>query len=117
MRGIVRQLLKQVGISKVEEARNGRYALDQLTEVDAKLPDFVICDMHMDEMDGIEFCNKLRLSKIEKLRNIPIIMLTGESDKFIRAVSKQVGVGKILSKPVTAEELLDAISDAVGFTM
>lgn len=115
MRGIVRQLLKQVGITQVEEARNGRHALDQLTAPNAKIPDFVICDMHMDEMDGIEFCNRMRLSKSEKLKKIPIIMLTGESDEFIRHVSKQVGVGQILSKPVTANELRDCISDAVGF--
>lgn len=115
MRGIVRQLLKQVGITQVEEARNGRHALDQLTAPNAKIPDFVICDMHMDEMDGIEFCNRMRLSKSEKLKKIPIIMLTGESDEFIREVSRQVGVGQILSKPVTANELRDCISDAVGF--
>ncbi|MCH8861505.1 MAG: response regulator [Proteobacteria bacterium] len=117
MRGIVRQLLKQVGITHVDEARNGRHALEQLTAPDAKLPDFVICDLHMDEMDGIEFCNKIRLSKSDKLRMIPIIMLTGETDKFIRSVSRQVGAAHILSKPVTAEQLQESISDAIGFVV
>lgn len=117
MRGIVRQLLKQVGITHVDEARNGRHALDQLTAPDAKMPDFVICDLHMDEMDGIEFCNKLRLSKMEKLRMIPIIMLTGESDKFIQSVSRQVGAATVLSKPVTADELHESISDAIGYVV
>lgn len=115
MRRIVRQLLKQVGITQVDEARNGRDAMEHLTASAAKKPDFIICDLYMDEMDGIEFCNKLRLSKFDKLRMIPVIMLTGESDDFIRSVSVQVGAGQVLSKPVTGDELRGAISTAVGY--
>ncbi len=117
MRMIVRQLLKQVGITTLDEAGDGRAALDKLTGPRAEVPDFVICDLHMDRMDGMEFCNKLRLSKSEKLRQIPVIMLTGDQDRFVRDVSEQVGATIVLSKPVTAEQLHDSISDAIGFVV
>ncbi len=117
MRMIVRQLLKQIGITAIEEAADGRAALDKLNDPQAKMPDFVICDLHMDKMDGLEFCNKLRLSKFERLRKIPVIILTGDRDRFVRDVSEQVGATIVLSKPVTAEQLHDSISDAIGFVM
>lgn len=117
MRRIVRQLLKQIGLTQLDEAKNGRDALDILNDPQAKTPDFVICDLHMDKMDGLEFCNRLRLSKKENLRQIPVIILTGDQDSFIREVSQQVGATIVLSKPVTAEQLHDSISDVIGFVV
>lgn len=117
MRRIVRQLLKQIGITQLEEAKNGRDALEMLDDPQAKTPDFVICDLHMDKMDGLEFCNKLRLSKKEHLRQIPVIILTGDQDRFMREVSQQIGATIVLSKPVTADQLHDSISDVIGFVL
>ena len=115
MRSIIRNLLKQVGIDKVEEAANGEEALKWLQNPRANDPDVIITDLYMDGMDGIELCNKIRLSKIPGVRDIPVLMLTGESDDFILKVSKQVGVFKILSKPIGAPELKKHISSALGY--
>ena len=118
MRRIVRSLLKQIGISSFIEAGDGAAALKMIEtlEPDAR-PDFVICDLHMDGMDGLEFCNKVRLNRIEALRDIPIIVLTGDSDSLIRSVTEQIGIGTILSKPVSAPELQQAVAGAVGFSL
>ena len=115
MRSIIRNLLKQVGIDKVEEAANGEEALKWLQNPRANDPDVIITDLYMDGMDGIELCNKIRLSKIPGVRDIPVLMLTGDSDDFILKVSKQVGVFKILSKPIGAPELKKHISSALGY--
>jgi two-component system, chemotaxis family, chemotaxis protein CheY len=116
MRAIVRDLLRKIGISSVSEAENGREALDFLESTE-HAPDLVICDLHMDQMDGLEFCQKVRLSKLAKVRDTKIIVLTGDSDKLMRGISEQVGAQAVLSKPVTANELRGEIAQVVGFTL
>ena len=116
MRKIVSQLLFQIGKFNISEASNGLQAMKLLNNPGrSKRPDVIISDLHMDGMDGIELCNKIRLSKIPGVRDIPVLMLTGESDDFILKVSKQVGVFKILSKPIGAPELKKHISSALGY--
>ena len=116
MRKIVSQLLFQIGKFNISEASNGLQAMKLLNNPGrSKRPDVIISDLHMDGMDGIELCNKIRLSKIPGVRDIPVLMLTGESDDFILKVSKQVGVFKILSKPIGAPEVKKHISSALGY--
>lgn len=118
MRKIVRHLLSQIGIFDVVEADNGINALEILNDdTREEKPDVIISDLHMDGMDGIELCNKIRLSKKLGVKDIPILMLTGELDDFILDVSKQVGVRKIMTKPIGAPELKGHISDALGYAV
>ena len=60
MRSIVRQLLGTVGISDVVEAENGEKAFSMVLDPQFADPDVIICDLHMDTMDGMEFCNNVR---------------------------------------------------------
>ncbi|MCH7887748.1 MAG: response regulator [Proteobacteria bacterium] len=61
MRDIIRHLLGQVGIHDIEEAENGEEAVDLICRPGFVQPDIIICDLHMKKMDGMEFCNKMRL--------------------------------------------------------
>ena len=115
MRMILRDLLRKIGIRQVMEASDGSEALSKLQSSTYGMPDVVICDLQMDGMDGLEFCNKLRLSKSEHLRKIPVLILTGDQDPFLHDVSKQLGVTSVLTKPVSSSKLADHISEAVGF--
>ncbi len=110
MRSIVRQLLSQIGIDDIHEAQNGEEALKFLNQPSNEDPDVIICDLHMDKMDGLEFCNLVRR---DKEHDIPIIILTGDSDEFLHEVSKQVGAVAVLTKPVSAPELLVHIRTAL----
>ena len=112
MRSIVRQLLSQIGIDDIQEARNGEEALEFLNQPSNEDPDVIICDLHMDKMDGLEFCNQVRR---DKEHIIPIIILTGDSDEFLHEVSRQVGAVAVLTKPVSAPELQEHIQTAIGF--
>lgn len=116
MRSIVRSLLHRIGITEIAEAGGGKEALIHLSDPSIKFPDVIICDLHMDEMDGLQFCNSIRRN--EKLRNrgVPILMLTGDQNQLLHEVSKQVGALSVLIKPVTAEELKDHITGAVGYS-
>lgn len=114
MRSIIRQLLSQVGIDDVEEAENGEVALELINQPTEDDPDVIICDLHMDKMDGMELLNKLRR---DDTHTIPIIILTGDSDKLLHQVTEQIGAVAVLTKPVSAPELLAEIEKAVGFSM
>lgn len=88
MRSIVRTLLGEIGICEVYEAENGEQALGILQDTRLKVADLVFCDLHMDKMDGMEFCNRLHRDKMVRNRNIPVIMLTGDADTFVHEVAE-----------------------------
>ena len=117
MREIIRRLLGQIGVHDVDGAENGEQALEKLLNPTADKPDIVICDLHMEKMDGMDFCNHVRRNKNEAIRNIPVIILTGEQDPFVHDVTKQVGATTVLVKPVSAGDLKTQIEAAVGFTI
>lgn len=115
MRSIIRQLLGHVGISDVSEAEHGEQALAMISGPRGVIPDVIIYDLHMQRMDGMEFCNRLRRSEDARHRGIPILILTGEEDEMLHAVSRQVGAAKILMKPIAANDLLAEIRAVIGF--
>jgi len=115
MRSIIKNLLHKVGIEDIAEAENGRVALAYLRAPDVKFPDVIICDLHMDEMDGMQFCNVVRNDKNLRNHYVLILMLTGDLDQMLHEVSKQVGAMVVLTKPITAEELGRHIEKAVGY--
>ena len=112
MRSILRQLLAQIGIEDVIEARNGEEALELIDRPEVVEPDVIICDLRLDKLDGMELCNQFRL---DKERLTPIIIVTGESDEFLHEVARQVGAVEVLTKPVSAPDLLEQIQTAVGY--
>lgn len=117
MRAIIRRLLSQIGVHDIDEAEDGEQALEKLRNPTGDKPDIIICDLHMEIMDGMDFCNHVRRDKNDDIRHIPVIILTGEQDTFVHDVTKQVGATTVLVKPVSADELKTQIEAAVGFTI
>ena len=117
MREIIRRLLNQIGVRDIDDAEDGEQALEKLHSPTAEKPDIVICDLHMEKMDGMDFCNHVRRDKNDAIRGIPVIILTGEQDTFVHDVTKQVGATTVLVKPVSAGDLKTQIEAAVGFTI
>ena len=111
MHSILRQLLNKAGIAQIIDAYNGQEALETLREVGQAKPDVIICDLHMDKMDGMEFVNHLRRSK----DTTPVLMLTGDTDGLMHEVSLQVGATKVLGKPISSDDLFVEICSAVGY--
>ncbi|MCZ6483398.1 MAG: response regulator, partial [Alphaproteobacteria bacterium] len=106
MRSILRQLLAQIGIEDVLEAANGEEAIEIIDRAEHAQPDVIICDLRLDKVDGLELCNMFRR---DKDRVTPIIIVTGESDEFLHEVARQVGAVEVLTKPVSAPDLLEQI--------
>jgi signal transduction histidine kinase len=74
-------------------------------------PDVIISDLMMDGVDGYELCARVR--REERLRNVPIILLTSKNDEESRAVGLEVGADDYLHKPVRARELLARVESLV----
>ncbi len=117
MRSIVIRLLKQMGITEFEEARNGDEALQKLRNPRIKDPDVIVTDLHMDGMDGLELCNTIRRDENMRSRHIPVVVLTGDEDELIHEVTMQLGAAEVLTKPVSAPELFEGIRKAIGYAV
>ena len=85
-------------------ALDGRTGLERVT---SELPDLVILDLMLPEMNGIEVCKLLR--KQSATRGIPIIMLTAKGEEIDRVVGFEVGADDYLVKPFSIRELLHRI--------
>lgn len=115
MRSILRQLLTKAGFSDIDDAACGRQALERLRDTNAPFPDVIITDLHMEGMDGLEFCNCVRRDKELRNSRVPVLVLTGNKDTLLHEVSKQLGAVSVLTKPVAGEKLKDHIIKAVGY--
>lgn len=109
MRALVRSQLTNIGYPNIQEADNGRTALEKVHEIFllGDTVDFIVSDWNMPEMSGLEFIENLR--KDPAFHKIPCILLTTESsfDGVVRAI--QQGVTAYLIKPTTEELLLEKI--------
>jgi sigma-B regulation protein RsbU (phosphoserine phosphatase) len=87
---------------EVLEALDGKTALALLEE---SIPDLIILDIFLPEMDGFEVCRRIR----EKGLKVPIIMLTAQSDVEQRIKGLKSGADDYLGKPFSVSELLERI--------
>ncbi len=81
---------------------------DALKHLDGRDIDLIITDLHMPNMDGIEFIKEVR--KMEKYKYTPILYLTTESQQSKKMEAKQAGATGWIVKPFMPEKLLAAIN-------
>ncbi|MBW1697434.1 MAG: response regulator [Deltaproteobacteria bacterium] len=104
MRKILRNILKQVGFTKIIEADDGTTAFDILNK---QKIDLIICDWNMPKMTGLELLKKVRASGM--LKDIPFIMVTAEAQKKNVIDAVQAGVSNYIVKPFTVEQLSEKL--------
>lgn len=114
MRNIIRKLLTKANPTQITEARNGAQAMEMLRsgEVD---PDVILCDLHMETMDGSQFLRELRADKDNLNRRKPVLILTGDKNEQAHEVTRQMGASKVLTKPISAEDLIRQIMLVQGY--
>ncbi|MEH1924458.1 hybrid sensor histidine kinase/response regulator [Nostoc sp.] len=86
-------------------AANGKIGLEI---AQAKLPDLIICDIMMPELDGYSVLSALRQN--EATTNIPLIFVTAKAERSDFRQGMDFGADDYLTKPFTPEELLSAIA-------
>lgn len=82
-------------------ANNGRKGLDLVKQ---ELPDLVILDLMMPEMDGLTVCKQLRAD--QQTKGIPIIILTAKSEEADRVLGLEMGADDYVTKPFSPRELV-----------
>ncbi len=106
---IVRNLLKQAGLTNVDEATDGSEALQKLRD---KTFGLVISDWNMQPMTGLELLHEVRADPV--LKRLPFIMITAESKTENVIAAKEAGVDNYIVKPFNAETLKTKISAVLG---
>jgi two-component system chemotaxis response regulator CheY len=100
MRRIVRNLLKELGFTNVDEAEDGVVALQKLK---SEPYDFIVSDWNMPNMTGIDLLKAIRADAA--LKHLPVLMVTAEAKKENIIAAAQAGASGYVVKPFTAATL------------
>jgi len=112
MRRIIKNLLRDIGFTNIQEADDGSTALPMLQSGDFE---FVVTDWNMPGMQGIDLLRAIRADA--SLSHIPVLMVTAEAKKEQIVMAAQAGVNGYIVKPFTAATLktkLDKIFERLG---
>lgn len=112
MRRIVRNLLKELEFSNVDEAEDGAVALQKLKSGDFQ---FVVTDWNMPNMDGLELLRAIRATPA--LQHLPVLMITAEARKENIVAAALAGANGYIVKPFTCatlEEKMRKIFDRIN---
>lgn len=107
---IIKNLLKQLGFSNVDEATDGQEALKKVQENEYGL---IISDWNMEPMTGLDLLEAVRCSG-EAYAKTPFIMVTAESKTENVIAAKKAGVDNYIVKPFNAETLKSKMVSVIG---
>ena len=105
MRRIVRNLLKELGYTNVDEAEDGAIALQKLQNGGFE---FVVTDWNMPNMDGLTLLQTSRATP--NLKHLPVLMITAEAKKENIIEAAQAGASGYIVKPFTAGTLSEKLT-------
>lgn len=106
---IIRNLLKQLGFTDIDDAADGTEALEKMRQRSYGL---IISDWNMEPMTGYELLKEVRSD--EKLMKTPFIMVTAESKTENVIAAKKAGVNNYIVKPFNAATLSAKINAVFG---
>lgn len=104
-RTLLRILLSRKGNYDVSEAENGQDALEKIAH---QVPDLIVLDYMMPDMNGSEICRRLRAGK--PTADVPIIVLTARTDYDTRDKALDAGADAFMNKPLRPLELLETVN-------
>ena len=105
IRKVTERMLSRYGIDVIL-AKDGVDATNQLQE---RMPDLMLLDIEMPRMDGFEVASFVRND--DRLKNLPIIMITSRTGSKHKDKAMQIGVNKYLGKPFQEDDLVSNIND------
>lgn len=97
------RLLTKMGHKVVGKVSSGEKAVEAFRKLN---PDFIIMDISLSgEMDGFEATNRIR-----EEADVPVIFVSGNSDRYEKICLKKEGFNEFVSKPFTYKDLADPIN-------
>ncbi|MGA2813629.1 MAG: response regulator [Candidatus Acidiferrum sp.] len=102
-------LLKKYTTFEVVKARNGQEAVKAAL---AEQPSLILMDVIMPKMDGFAACREMR--RQEKLRNVPIILVTSRGEPQNVEEGFASGCNDYLTKPIESQELMQLVNGYLG---
>ena len=116
MRNLIQTILTTKGQTEVLTAASAHDAFRHLAIEDHESGDvaidLILMDIMMSDMDGIRACQ--RIKAVERLREIPIIMVTGRTDSEDLRAAFAAGAMDYITKPLNSVELLARVSSALA---
>lgn len=111
MRRIIRALLHGFGAREVIEAEDGAAGIEAFA---MQSPDVVLLDWEMPMLDGIEVTRMIRQPTNNASAYVPIIMVSGYTEKRRIIEARDAGVTEFLAKPVSSKSLYDRVHSVVA---
>jgi len=108
----IRRILQEALSSEdyiVLEAKDGH---DALTKLETTIPDAVVSDIHMPDLNGLELVSRIR--EDERLKALPVLVLTTEREKEFKQRAREAGATAWLAKPFDDDVLLTALRRLIG---
>jgi len=105
IRMMMRSFLIRKG-HRIVDAKDGEMAFEY---INTERPDVIVTDMKMPGKDGLDTIRELRGHGMD----IPIIVATGYDEPFSEREAQELGISRILTKPVSDTELIEAVEDAL----
>lgn len=116
-RMLIRDAISECKVSNaVAEAENGQQAIDLLTanrDNPDRLPGLIYLDIEMPQLNGLETLE--RIKRDEKLRHIPVVMMTGVSDEQQMRKAASLGANSYTLKPANAEQFLKTVLASTNY--
>jgi CheY-like chemotaxis protein len=110
MRVLLRAIVTGLGIGEVHDAQDGSQAVTVLQRFE---PDFILTDLMMAPMDGIAFVHELRNSPQSPNPFLPVIMVSGHTERARILAARDAGVTEFVAKPITAKNLFLRIVEII----
>lgn len=110
MRSILTAMMKSVGVGRISEAETSERAWNILHETSV---DIALIDFRMGPMDGVTLTRHLRDESRSPNPFLPIIMMTGHSERYRVTEARDAGVTEFVAKPVVVVDLLRRIESII----
>jgi two-component system chemotaxis response regulator CheY len=103
-RKMVGEFLHALGVTRIQEAANGRSALEQLAQ---GRPDLVCLDLTLPDVSGYDVCEYIRGQP--ELAGLPVLMISARGTLLDRAQAEEVGADGYLTKPFSQDEFIQQV--------
>jgi CheY-like chemotaxis protein len=110
MRKLIRGMLEAIGVREVVDSTDGAAAYQAIRQNPV---DFALVDWEIYPVSGLEFVRKVRTASDSPNPFLPIIMVTGHTERARVTQARDLGVTEFLAKPISAESLAQRIEELV----